>query len=317
MNTPSIASVQPTDDQITKEFTGKIFGGYMGRLFGSWGAALNPAQSTSDLIEAPQHIIESIFQDELGIPTIDSSSIDAIATDRPLATWKFARSLTTQSNSLDFIKSICEEAALLSIRTSNGSERLISLANAASTSIALTSGDIALDGVNPLCKKYETALSDIYNQFYLNYKYDYTKNSYSMQAWCTEASNNLADSLRSNADGLGASYQDLCNNSQLHYKKVVQWIFNADWIRTQSAADALLKIMMNWMTYKKWIFEATMLYTSNTLKLELGDKIKINHSLLPSGVSNVRQFIVTRLVDGGMSRIGKIDGTFTMIPQVI
>jgi hypothetical protein len=92
---------------------------------------------------------------------------------------------------------------------------------------------------------------------------------------------------------------------------------NADWIRSKAVADLFLKVMMNWLAYRRWIFEATLVYNTNTLTLELGDKVLINHSLLPTGVSNTRQFIVTRLVDGGMSRIGKIDAEFMMIPEVI
>jgi hypothetical protein len=122
---------------------------------------------------------------------------------------------------------------------------------------------------------------------------------------------------RANDDSLGATYQALCSGSQTKYNKVEKYEFNADWIRTKTVADAFLKIMMNWLTYQKWIFEATLLYTPNTLKLEIGDKVKINHSLLPAGVSNTRQFMVTRLVDGGMSRIGRIDATFMMIPEII
>ncbi len=305
-----------------REVSGKIFASWKGRKYGAWGADLSPSKATSELIEAPQHIIDSIFQDELGITSIDAASIDTTTVDRAVATWKFARSLTSADNSLSVIRSICEESALLSMRTSTGIERLVALSNAASPSTTITSSDIALDGVKPLCIKYQTSLDGIANEFYLNYNYNYIKGVYDDQLFCkayTDSPNdtNLADDSRSNDDGYGATYQALCLSSQTLYNKVIKWEFNADWIRNATTAEAFIKVMMNWLTYRRWIFDATLIYNTNTLTLELGDKVLINHSLLPTGVSNTRQFIVTRLVDGGMSRIGKIDATFGMIPETI
>jgi hypothetical protein len=176
---------------------------------------------------------------------------------------------------------------------------------------------VALDGVQPMCRKYQTPLNAIRNEFYLNYKYNYPKGSYDEQSFCTADDDNLAESSRSDDDGYGNDYKVLCDNSQTLYNKVDRWEMDAEWIRTKEVADAFLKIMMNWLTYRRWMFEATLKYTQNTLKLEVGDKVKINHSLLPDGVSDTRQFMVTRLVDGATSRIGNIDAQFMMIPEVI
>lgn len=304
------------------EAVGKIFAAWKGRKYGAWGGDLDPTVATSVLIEAPQHIIDSIFQDELGVTSIDVASIDTTTVDRAVATWKFARSLTKAENSINCIRGICEESAIISSRASNGSERLTAISNAASTTITITSSDVALDGVKPLCKKYETSLDDIYNEFYLNYNYNYLTERYDDQLFCkayTDSPNdsNLASVTRSNDDGYGASYTALCLSSQTRYNKVVKWEFDANWIRDSTTAEAFIKVMMNWLCYRKWIFEATLLYTANSLSLELGDKVLINHSLLPTGVSNTRQFMATRLVDGGMSRVGKIDAEFTMIPEII
>jgi hypothetical protein len=287
---------------------------------------------------------------------------------------------------MDFIRKICEEAALISSRSSTGTERLTAISNTASTLITITTADIALDGMQPICKKYETPLDAVRNEFYLNYNYNYAKGQYDSQKFCTGTDNNLietgvigtisvlptvegtgytlndiltittgsgdatvkaigvedgavttlelvsggtsgytvsAGNATSGGTGSGCQveitaltqpYQTLCSGSQTRYNKVSRWEFNADWIRTATIADAFIKVMIWWLTYRRWIFEATLMYTQNALKLEIGDKVKINHSLLPVGVSNTRQFIVTRLVDGATSRVGRIDAQFMMIP---
>jgi hypothetical protein len=268
------------------------------------------------LIEKPEHIVESIFQDELDVTDIDLDSITTTTAERE--TWKFARSLTQSASSLSYIESVCKEAALASTRTGSGSERLVALCNAGTTTINLTTTDIENDGRGGgVCAVRLSPLDDVFNEFYLNYNYNYYKGTYDKQLFCLGDSDNLVVNTRTNTDGNGSTYQALCLKSQEDYRKVNQWTFDADWIRDDATAELFIKVMMNWLARKKWIFSATLLYTENTLSLELGDRIKITHTLLPSSVSNTRQFIVTRLVDGGMSRIGRIDAEFLMIPEII
>jgi hypothetical protein len=301
---------------FVQDFTGKIFGSWKGRKYGAWGADLDPSKATTDLIEDPAHIIESIFQDELSFTNLDIPSINTATVDR--ANWKFARSLTAQINSLDVIKSICEEAGLVLVSSGAGKERLVALCNATSTTINLTSADFENDGEGgSLASAGLSSTETVYNEFRLNYKYNYAKGNFDSQRFCTASDDNLADNTRSNADGNGATYRALCSGSQTKINKTRAWSFDSYWIRTEAVADLFIKLMMNWLAVRKWIFDATILYTANTLKLEMADRIKITSDLLPATVSNTRQFIVTRLVDGGMSRIGRIDGKFLMIPQVI
>ena len=308
---------RPPEIKVDVDLPGKMYGIWKGRKYGGWGSLLTPAVATTELIEAPQHIIDSIFQDELSVTAVNLADLIVLETDRPTASWKFARSLTKAESSLEYLRSICEEAVLISARRGNGQERMVALCNVAAPSITLTSSDVALDGVTPLCEKTETPLENIRNEFYLNYKYSYYKDAYDKQIYCTASADNLTDNTRDNTDGYGATYQALCSGSQTRYNQTIKWEFDADWIRTDAVANLFIKIMMNWLCYRKPIFKATLLYTANSLSLELGDRILINHSLLPTGISNTRQFIVTNLTDGGMTRIGQIDAEFTMIPETI
>jgi hypothetical protein len=307
--------IAPKKNEI-QEISGKLFSAWKGRKYGSWGGDLDPVVATSVLIESPQHIIESFFQDELSFTNLDLPSINTVTIDR--ANWLFARSLLSQESSLEYIRSICQEAGLASIRSGAGVERLVALCNAASTTINLISADFENDGKGgSLAGAGLSPTENVYNEFYLNYKYNYAKGNFDLQAFCTASDDNLADNTRSNADGNGATYRALCSTSQTKINKMRPWTSDSYWIRSKAVADLFLKLMANWLAIQKWMFSATMLYTANTLKLEMADKIKITNDLLPSTVSNTRQFIVTRLVDGGMSRIGRIDGEFLMIPQII
>ena len=101
---------------------GKVFVSWKGRKFGSWGTTYG--YTTSDLIESPHFMIESLLQDELGITNVDSTSVGDVTTYRPVTDWKYARSIITQENSLETIRGLAYESGLISTCSGAGAERL-------------------------------------------------------------------------------------------------------------------------------------------------------------------------------------------------
>jgi hypothetical protein len=296
-------------------FSGKVFGSYQGRKFGSWITG-RAGHATTEMIDNPAYIAESIFRDVLGVTDIDTTSFDVVGntTNGMRKDYVMARSLTAQDNSLNYIQGLVQECGIVSHKNSQNKECLTAIDYNTPT-ITLTTADVAKEpGEPPLIRIRKTPLSDIRNEFYLNYKYNYTTGSFDKQLFIASASDNLTDNTRDNTDGLGASYQALCTGSQTRYNKIERWTFDANWIRADATAELFIKFMANWLTDRKYQIAATLNYTSNSLKLELADSVLWTHDLLPAAISTTNAFMVTRLVDGGLANRCRIDAEFMMIP---
>ena len=309
------------DPESRKIFDGDLHAHIKGRPFGDM-SVYYPGFSAMTLIAGAPHIAHSIFVDALGrsIDEIDVTRMEALGNNtsgkRKANVWSFAKSINEQQSSLLLLASLCEESGSILIKDSQGRERMTAL-DYYEPSVTLSLADILERDGKPQYSVAKTPLANIRNEFFLSYRYNYARGSFDRQMFITADETNMTDNARSNDDGSGATYTALCTTSQLIYGVKRRWTLSAEWIRSSAVAELLLKHIANWLSIRRFDVSGEFLYTSNTLKLELGDPALLSLNLLPATVQADNVFLATRIVDGGLVRPGLMTLGFTMVPQVM
>ena len=271
----------------------KTFGAFAacyGRMFGSWIDADSRANGFNEntLIENPAYIIESILRDVLGHTStvINYASFDTVGntTNGKRDDWKFAQSITSQGNSLGVIQEICEQSGTVLVHDYANQERLVALDHYSPTD-SLGNAEIVFEDGKPQARVRQTHTQYIYNEFYLNYKYNYGSGNFDKQLFMNATDNNLASNTR--VDETFATYGSaggLCEGSQTMYNVVRRWTYDAPWIRDDATAELFIKFMADWLAIRKWEVDALLHYTAKTLKLEVMDQVDWNLDLLPASL---------------------------------
>jgi len=294
-----------------------IYADLKGKKFGSW--ARSPF-TTSDFMESPAFIAESIFRDTLGLATaqVNTASFDSAGNaggKRENASWKYARSLVQQATSLQYLGELASDSALVLMRDYQNKERVVPIDfNQPDDATALTTADILDDNGKPVVRASQTHISLVRNEFYLNYNFSYATGQYLSQLYISASATNMVTNTRDNTDGNGATYTALCTNSQSYYNKIERWTYSAPWIRSDTTAELFLKVMANWLALRKWQVRATLIYNALTLKFELMDTCFWNITLLPSAIRTNSGFLITKLVDGGLAKPNTIDIETVQVP---
>lgn len=270
-------------------FASSVYVTAKGRKFASWitDAGRSIGFSTTDLIENPGLVIESIFRDVLGLSSINVDSFNQIAdqTNGKRKDWKIARSITGQSDSLAVIEAISSEAAVVVQNDYTNSPSIVALDNYNPT-VALGDSNIAEDtNGHPIIRVKQSHVQYIKNEFYLNYRYNYATGNYDKQLFINASTTNISSNTRS--DKTYATYTALCAGSQSIYNCVQRWTFDADWIRDDATAESFIKTMADWLALRKWEIETTVHYGVDTLKLEPMDQVLWVQELLPTSRQNV------------------------------
>ena len=261
-----------------------------GRKFGSWidADARANGYNAADLIENPAYIIESILRDVLGHTStvINYASFDEVAntTNGKRNGWKFARSITAQGNSLAAVQEICENSGMVLVHDYANQERLVALDHYSPTD-SLANAEIVFEDGKPQARVRQTNTQYIYNEFYLNYKYNYGSGNFDKQLFITATANNLAANARSDTTyPLYGNATGLCEGSQTMYNVVRRWTYDAPWIREDATAELFIKFVADWLAIRKWEIDALLHYTAKTLKLEVMDQVTWNLDLLPASM---------------------------------
>ena len=287
------------------EITSGVFANVKGRKFGAWVDADSRANgyNSGDLIQQPAYIFESILRDILSLTStsIDYASFDTVGntTDGKRDNWLFDRSVHKQQNSLSLCDSLMEESACAYIRDSNNKEKIVALDDY-TPSLSLDSRDILFEAGKPIVKTSQVHTSKIFNEFFLNYRFNHGSGAYDKQLFVTGSDNNLSSNTRSDKSPLD-TFEGLCATSQTHFNVTRRWSFDSDWIRDDATAELFIKLMADWLTFRKWIVEVKMPFNTRTLSLEIMDQVKWNISLLPVSIrdTKVSGFTATGSITGG------------------
>lgn len=275
------------NERITFDFYGDV----KGRKSGTWitEAGRSVGLGTTDLIESPGYVIESLLRDVLGIATADINiaSFDVLGntTNGVRKDWKYARSIIEQRYSQDYIREVAQEAGLLYCKDYQNKETLIALDRYAPV-LQINASHIREENKLQQIRLRRTHIKYIHNEFYLNYKLNYATNNFDKQVFINASATNMASNVRSDKSPLN-TYTGLCSTSQTRYSKVQRLTMDARNIRDDATAELLIKFLADWLALRRWQIEATLLYSTDTLKLEIGDQVTFNHALLPVSARDI------------------------------
>ena len=297
--------IDPHSNFYGTEYRFDFYADVKGRKFGAWVDAdsRNNGYNSGDLIESPAYIIESVFRDVLGLTSssIDYTSFDTVGntTDGKRDDWKLARSFTRQELSLAIVEQIARDSACVSIRDSDNKERVVAL-DFYTPSLSLDSRDILIDeNGRPMVGASQVHPSKIFNEFFLDYRLDYGTGNHNKQLFITASDQNLTSNTRSDKSPLD-TFTGLCSTSQTHFNITRRWNYATDYIRDDATAELFIKLMADWLTFRKWIVEVKMPFNTRTLSLEIMDQVKWNLSLLPVSIRDVKV--------SGLTATGSITG---------
>lgn len=195
--------------------------------------------------------------------------------------WIFGRSLTQQQTVQQLMSQLCYESHAIIHRSYK-------------TWKYATLEDGKVDGTlsNPLSDE-ETGrpkvfvrlspIENIYNDFTLNYAYDYASKTYKQK---------LIVNKNSSSHASLDSYKATCLASERDYKVSRAWEYNADWIYDETTAINFLANIINWLTYQRTLVE----YwgdIANHIQFEKGDRVLINYDyMMPTGINNSMVFFI-------------------------
>jgi len=277
--------------ETLSEFTkvDRVCSNAYGTNFESWidADARNNGYNEGNLIEHGAYQIESILRDELGLTSseINYQSFDDVGntTDGHRKDWKFACVIDEETNSLEVIKKFCQQAGIVYFQNYENKEKVAPLKK--QTAVKTIDRTTIQEG--PIKVRF-SELGNVFNEFYLNYDKLWVTDNYRKTLYVTGSSNNLSSNARS---GTPNTYTGLCSDSQSKYNITRRLIIDCEAINDDATAELLIKWLAEWHCYRKHIvpFESAGL---EHIDLELGDQIKIDHTLLPTGVSNDDSFFI-------------------------
>lgn len=259
-----------------------------GAKFGAWIDAdgRDNGYNQNDLVEKGAYDIEEILRTELGLSSseINYQSFDACGntTDGWKKNLKLAGKIDDEKNSLDIVKEICQNLAIAYFTDYQNKEKVI---NFMGTTIDRTIDLVKLTSPKAgksSIKLQKSSIKNIYTDFYVRYKKNFATGNFEGLEYCTPDENSI-----------GSSYQTKCSNAESNYKTRQTYTFEANWIRDQSTAQELCKRLVDWFTIQHYIIG--LVTSLNALDCELGDKVKIDHSFLPTGIRNLKAFIVDQI----------------------
>lgn len=260
-----------------------------GAEFGAWidQDSRNNGYNSGDLAQYGAFIIESILRDELDLTSseIDYEAFDDVGntTDGDRKSWKFAKIVNEAEDSINIIGQFCKQSGLIYFQNHENKEKVATLKKQTASKTI----DRTTIRENSIDIKF-SALNKIYNEFYVNYNKHPGNNNFAKTLFITADDHNLSSNTRS---GTPNTYTGLCSDSQDKYLKTNRLTLDCDWIRDDATAELLIKWLAEWHCYRKHIVEFETAGLDH-IDLELGDQVKINHTLLPTDVSNDDSFFL-------------------------
>lgn len=258
-----------------------------GPVYGSAIGGRSNGRSSTVLAECAPYIVELILRSELGLTDteINIASFDTAGntTNGDRKDWKAAEVISDQGDSRDIIEKFCKEFGVVYFQNYENKETVRALKKLTAVK-TIDRTTIQEETPKITFSKYK----NIYNEFYLNYRKQYPSGKFLKTLFITASDHNLVSNTRG---GTPNTYTGLCADSQTKYNFTQRLTLDCDWIRDNATAEYLIKWLAEWLCYRKYIVEFQSAGLDH-IELELGDQIKIDHTLLPTGVSNDDSFII-------------------------
>jgi hypothetical protein len=256
--------------------------------------------STDNYVDNPAYAIEWLLRNKLGKTSDDilTASFDAVGnkTTGARAGWKIATVLTEQKDTFDHINDICYEFGLICLPTANGKYKLIPM-DSGSAVYTVSGSDFLFKDI-PQISPMATPFENVYNSFNFKYRTDYFDNTAKSLRYL--ADNNGDNILESNLTGSytplrGSTYLDWLNESRTKYRTTNVLDLTLNMVRDDTTAEKVIRKFADWSAFQRIIVRMSLVNNLNTVKLEVGDIIKINSDTIGDAHSNVTGFIITRV----------------------
>jgi len=259
-----------------------------GERFGAWidADSRDNGYNENHLPHYGAYIIETMLRSELGLTSneIDYEAFDEVGntTNGNRKDWMFDGIIEKQRNSLDIFAEFCRQAGIIYYENYENKATIRALKK--QTPIKTVDRTTIQENIIHVSL---SRLDEIYNEFYLYYR-RMNNDNYGSMLFVTASDHNLSSNTRS---GTPNTYTGLCSDSQDKYKQTKRFNFKCDWINDNATAELLIKWLAEWFCYRKYIVEFKTDGLDH-INLEMGDQIKIDHTLLPTGVSNDASFLL-------------------------
>lgn len=197
--------------------------------------------------------------------------------------WIFAKSIYQKENADSIISRLLFESRCIMIETA-GKYKLIAL-DEETGSVDTWTSPLKSNG------KYMvgcglTPLSVLFNDFKVNYAYDYGKGEYQKSLFVNKSG--FTSTLTN-----GSSYQATCKSIYENYSKLInKYECNCDWIYDDDTAELFFNHLFEWHCKQRLIVNWAG-GLKDYIKYDVGDQVKLNFdTMIPSGLNNSSKFMI-------------------------
>lgn len=258
--------------------------------------------ATGDLIVNPAYVIEYILRERMGLVTadLDTASFDTVGntTNGLRKGWLCAGVIAERMDSLEAVRTICQEFSLQLVVTNQAKYRLIAM-DTRTEDVTIASSDIAFDPAGG----YKAAVSmtgndQIVNDLFLDYRTMYGDGNPVESIYLSDTDGDATVETNISTDSgspRSGSYSTWVGDSRDRYGVSKPFRAVLRWIRDAATAEASLKKIADWNCFKRLVVELSLVRSQTALRLEVGDVVKLNDSIITDVHKNVTKFMVKRV----------------------
>lgn len=205
-----------------------------------------------------------------------------------------ARQITDSQNTRDLITEICYEFGFAYLLRYTGLEAIKRIDQGSGALTTYDTTNFIMTGQETSFKINRGSVNDVFNEYFLYYQRNSATGNYDRVMYVKRPDAGAYDSRFTSLSSDGDIYWGKCNTAFVNFNMVRRWEYKAKWIRTAATAEAVLKLIINWLTRIPHYLNFTS--GLETLALELLDEGLLTHDLLPSAMDATSRFRCTKQV---------------------
>lgn len=214
---------------------------------------------------------------------IDYASFDIVgnASNGTRKDWSFCVSINEETSIKQILNEICDTAFLVLTKQHN-KWKLFDMDEAASPNtwtLPLNQNGREVSTISP------TDLDFMYNDFKLNYHYNHGRKKFTMSFFVNKSG--YTTGLTN-----GSTLQGLCDDVYTNYRIIKPLETEYEYIQTTATAILATNYLVNWRT-KQRLLVSWGTTAKDGIAYEIGDKVLLNHALIPDSLRNSAQFMIT------------------------
>jgi len=143
-----------------------------------------------------------------------------------------------------------------------------------------------------------TANDQILNDVFLDYRESYVDGNPVASKYLSDTDGDGTVEANLSADSgnpRGTSYSTWFGDSRSRYGVAKPFRVVLRWIRDAATAELCLKKIADWNAFKRMTVNVTVVRNVSTMRLEVGDVVKVNDDIVTGVHKNVTKYIVRRV----------------------